>query len=703
MASFIHEVTHLTPEEAARKRAYLETRIWYEQYVEVPFVKDPRPEYYLKNEIRAFWEGYIDEFRGWSNPIGQVADWVIDKVKEMLDDLWNATISPALAGVKNVLSSLINSVAGTVSDIWDKLVDVASSVSALYNALYSWIWDKLHATWAILSNIGSTIFQKASEAVQVVRSWLSEFVSNAVSVIKSTIKTYHELYKLALNSVQNTILDALGSVKDSLSSAWNDLTTFISGKFETVTQALSALPETVASGFQAAISYLKDILEAVWSDVVQPLGNAVKEGLEWVAGKMHDAFFTVMDSFENIFNTITPLTPEKAPNLAYTLLKVSGLAAGGLLGMAASWDLLHPFKDVIPGEIKAMLYDVTNFSKILGALTGAMFTVSIAQPMKYFYNARFRPYILSWSDVMELRSRGMMSDEDFIRHMYWHGYDDVLKPYFDELANTPLSYFMLRMIAEYGYWDEQFFKTEIQRMGYSKEAQQVLLESFKKAQMGIVQGMFGSYVVNRYIVGITTESELKAEAQQLGYTPGQIKQLWISAQLRDDYEYVKDVISALQYSLRRGYITMDEFRAQLQALGLRPEKVNEYVTIEQLRAKEDVGTTQEEEVRAYGRSTAIKRFKEGLTTENELEQELRIMGYSDQWIQRLKLVALLERDYDFAMTALSYVKSAWERGKIGDETFISILRQFGFTDAKIQLELSLLKLKKGVFLTEEGA
>jgi len=122
----------------------------------------------------------------------------------------------------------------------------------------------------------------------------------------------------------------------------------------------------------------------------------------------------VIESLENIFRSVVPLTPERAPSLAMTALKVSGLAAAGLLAMAGTWDALHPFKDVIPGEIKAMIYDVTNFNKILGAFTGAFFAVSIAQPMKYYYNATFRPYIPTWSDIMELRSRGKVDDAAFL-------------------------------------------------------------------------------------------------------------------------------------------------------------------------------------------------------------------------------------------------------------------------------------------------
>jgi len=54
------------------------------------------------------------------------------------------------------------------------------------------------------------------------------------------------------------------------------------------------------------------------------------------------------------------------------------------------------------------------------------------------------------------------------------------------------------------------------------------------------------------------------------------------------------------------------------------------------------------------------------------------------------------------MSVLSAVRSAWDKGEIGDEMFISILRDFGFVDDKIMLELQLLKLKKGLLFGGGG-
>jgi len=696
------DLSHLSPAEAHQKVAYVQFKIWYEQYKENFFVKDPRPEYYLRNELQAYWAGHITEIHGWTNPIGQVAEWVVNEVRSTFNWFWENVIRPGFEKIIDAASWIWKSIKSVVNSILEWVRSVYNTAKNIYFAVTQTVMYYLKAVWNWLKNIGSTVYSKVREALNVVWEWVQKAASLVVEKMLESMKTYFGLYRTVVEAVRDFLAGLIEKLHSATESAWHSLTEFISGKLETITRALSALPQSIVAGFKSAVSYLYDILKSIWDKVIVPVGTKVKDALEWIAQRLQDVFYTVLESLENIFRSVVPLTPERAPNLALTALKVSGLAAAGLLAMTGVWDALHPFKDVIPGEVKAMIYDVTNFNKILGAFTGALFAVSIAQPMKYYYNATFRSYIPTWSDIMELRSRGKIDDAAFVRFMHYYGYDDIYKPYFDELANTPAGYFMLRMMAQTGFFDEKIFREEISRLGYAKETQDFLFETFKRMVTEPTRGIYSSYIINRYIVGITGIDELEAEAAMLGYYGAQIKQIKMGAMLRDDYEYVKDVISALQYAYRRGKITLDEFRAYLGTLGLRADKIQEYMTIERIRAGEEVGTTQEEEVREYGRGTAIKRFREGLTTPSQLEQELRILGYSEQWIQRLKIVAMLERDYDFAMSVLSAVKSAWDDGKIGDEMFIQILRDFGFTDDKIMLELQLLKLKKGLLFEGGG-
>ena len=146
----------------------------------------------------------------------------------------------------------------------------------------------------------------------------------------------------------------------------------------------------------------------------------------------------------------------------------------------------------------------------------------------------------------------------------------------------------------------------------------------------------------------------------------------------------------------------DEFKVRLAHLELQDWKIQTVLATELAREQQDLRTTKTEEVRAYGYSTALRRYEDGLSSASDLENELRMLGYTTQQIERYKIVANLERDRRYANALLSTLRTAWDKGKIGDDTFIGMLRAYGFEEWKIQFELNLLKLKRGVFLVEGG-
>lgn len=697
----VNDYSNLSPEEARARVVHLQHRIFTEQFHKQFFVRDPRPEYYLKYEIAAFLDGRIKEFYGWNDPIGQAFDFVYDRLTWWFRDFWYYTMEPSIEWILDGFRWIWDSAVSWARSAYNKAVDVWNKVVDVYNYVKYTIYSTLRDVWEMLAGIGATIYNKAREAINVVWDWIQSGMSWLWSQINNVVLPFIKEHYLLLLGPIGAIAETVKAFWPQLQQVWDGITTTVSGAFETLSKQMAALPQAIASGFQSAVSYFKDVFTSIWNDVLVPFGQGLAEGLQWIASQLEQAFITTWDSIHNILENFAPVTPERAGNLGITLLKIAGLSAGGLLAMTGVWDLIHPIKDVIPGEIKAMLYDVTNFKMILGALSGALVTAAIAQPAKYSYNALLRPYIPSWGDVMELRSRAFISDEDFVKMMRYHGYDESWKPWFDELANTPVRYFGLAAVARTGYFDEQFFKEELDRSGYSTRAKQVMLQMYAQTAQEATRGYYGSVVISRYREGIIDRDGLTEELKMLGYPEQLRKQLITGAELYYDLDTVKDYVSAVRQAYRHGKITIDELRAELSKLGLREDRIERIVAVELARAKEDVGTTQEEEVRAYGRGTVIKRFREGLITPEELENELRMLGYTEQWIQRLKQVALLERDYDFAMTVLSYVKTAYRKKKIDDTRFIEILRSFGFTDDKISLELSLLKLAYGLGLEEE--
>jgi len=205
---------------------------------------------------------------------------------------------------------------------------------------------------------------------------------------------------------------------------------------------------------------------------------------------------------------------------------------------------------------------------------------------------------------------------------------------------------------------------------------------------------------SQYLMGLISSQVLQSKLREVFYTPEETEMLIRAAEERYRYDLTKDAIDAAKYSYRLGYTTKEQLAQQLTDLGISAEKVQRILGIETARAVETRREALQESIYIYGRDTVIKRFREGLTTPTEVEQELRLIGYQDRQIPHFRTIALLERDYDFAMTVLSYTKTAFRKGYIDDVKFIDILRSYGFTNEKIMLELSLLKLAYRLGLPE---
>jgi len=697
----VSDYSHLSPEEARKKVIILCNRIYAEQFHEQFFVKDIRPEFYLKYEIAAFLEGRIQEIHGWTNPLGQAVDAIKKAVGSIFESIYRTVIEPGIKAIIEGFKWIWDSAVSFAKSAYEHAVRILEIIAYVRDFLISKVFDLLGRIRDGLIGAYDFVARKVSEVGSAVRSVFIKIWEDYIRPgVQAIIGGFRWIWERAVDFAQMAA-NWGQSVFNTLQNVWNGIVQTVSGAFEALTKQIAAIPQAIASAFGSALSVLSDIAKAIWENVLVPFGKTLKAAFQAVISAIERVFLEVWNSFHRILEGFAPVTPERAGDLGLTLLKIAGLSAGGLLAMTAVWDLMHPIKDVIPGEIKAMFYDITNFKLILGALAGSLVFAAITRPARYAYNAMLRPMLPEWKDVMELRSRRFISDEDFVKMMKYHGYDPSWREWFDELANTPVRYFALAAVARTGYYDEDFFKEELNRSGYAESAKRIMLQMYAQLAKEAVRGQYASVVIRRYRAGIIDLDGLDNELNMLGYPERLRGPLKTGAQLYYDLDTVEDYVDALRFAYRRGKITIDELRSKLASLGIRSDRIERIVAIELARAKEDVYQTEEEEVRAYGRGTAIRRFREGITTEAELEQELRILGYSPQWIERLKTVARLERDYDFAMTVLKYVKTAYRKRKIDDVRFIEILRSFGFVDERIMLELDLMKLAYGLGLEEE--
>ena len=199
-----------------------------------------------------------------------------------------------------------------------------------------------------------------------------------------------------------------------------------------------------------------------------------------------------------------------------------------------------------------------------------------------------------------------------------------------------------------------------------------------------------------YTTGLMPEPAFRARLKKLDYTDEEIDLIVEAANLKIDRELKQDRIKAAINEYRYGKISLEQLASRLYDIGLSDAFIQNILLYEKSRTKTPVQSTPEEEVRAMGSSIAIRRYREGITTPAELEQELRLLGYSQAEIERYKIMAELERDYNMVMEALSAMRYAYRKGKISESKFMELAAQIGITRQAALTYLSLEKLKLGL-------
>jgi hypothetical protein len=344
-------------------------------------------------------------------------------------------------------------------------------------------------------------------------------------------------------------------------------------------------------------------------DIIEFLVKSFNFGLTQVLAPIGEVFNEIvtlfLDAVEGLVGNLGPTNPDMAGSVSKSLTSVGMTAIVGLAGMTLASSWMKPLGGAGMGQIAAMIYDMTQFKVITGASVTALAVASIKTPLTYHFNNIFRPNLLpealflqlmsrkAFSNPLPLRNPALVSAVKQLggtstrayesRYLGYQGYPPEYLGLFIELANTPLRYFPLAGIARTGFYDFEWFDEALQRSGYSKTAVEALHVMYQKMVDETLQGSFSGAAVTRFKEGFTNEAGFKAEMTMLGYSDEQFTKYLVAAQMDYATDYMRDMISAYRDAVRKGNISLDEYRNRLSELGIVAQRVEAYVIREKVR------------------------------------------------------------------------------------------------------------------------
>jgi len=591
--------------------------------------------------IQASTQTVIDSVVRWVN---NAVSWITTNVRQAVQVI----ISPISSWLTSIYSS-VQSAISWVSNVYSIVVSMASSIySTIYSgvtsaistvqywiqsgtsAVSSWVTSQVREVWGWITT-------SVSDLTRTISTW---FTQQLVSV-GNLLSSWGENITGWLAQLGADLAGVLPGVSGQLESWFEWLTAWITANVVSPVDAwwtdflakIMDFPSWVSGLFDAAWDWLHQDVPGhspkwqwIWEDVggwwqywfgwyagevaKNPPRAAMRvfsEGLGFVGDMFGEILSVFWEAVNGYVKAMGPTNPDIAESNASALGSLGMTAITGLAGMTLASSWMKPLGGAGMGQIAAMIYDMTNYKVITGASITALTMAAIKTPMTYHFNEMFRPNIVDSRTFTELMARKAWVDPEPLRNpeltaavqqltggngyayeakwLGYMGYPEMYHGLFKEMANTPLRYFPLAGIARTGFFETEWFTEALHRSGYSKTAVDALMVMYEKMRDEALQGSMSGAAVTRFKEGFTTEEQFSGEMTLLGYSPQQFDKYLAAARIDYSTDYLRDLISAYRDAVRKGNITLDDYRTKLLGLGIVPERVETYVYKERARLK----------------------------------------------------------------------------------------------------------------------
>jgi len=630
-----------------------------------------------------FWDmfqrlkGFTDRI-GWAwrefvaDPFGKIYEYTQRAVRPLINGIKTVSIN-----VWDIANKVANAVSGTIQNI----VDYAKNT--IISVLYSKFSDVFN--WVI--NAKNTVINEIKLDLQALKFLPGEFKNTTVKLSQASI----EEIKAGVSAILKTFDFGLGGVADAIIKGISNL--FDTG-WDWFTSALSKMWNFVSSNF------------------LSPLWDGAVSVFNWLWAKVQNFFSYVL----NLAKRTAPRAPEQGDSLIWEGVKFLGLGGAILAGMMLAGGLAKRVAGADIPYLGAIFADFAGFQYITGAVMGGLITASYAQPLKYYYNALFRPYLPSWSEAREAFGRNKISDSLFKFFMKYHGLPEKYLDMYRELAARPISSFLIRYIADAELVDPRGIFEICMDNGYRPSHSQYLATamswganaSYRRAVESILkkcykEGFISKDEFDKYINQIRTRSQVVATYKTVdGYTISatvevpidQKTLLKMSADWEAFYDSMQDKLSALKSAYSKEQITEEEFRNELKKIIKVDTKIEDIVQREKAKKRTKTEPERGKTLRQELKTVLKNCYKEGFITASYLQKLLDDYNKVVDEKTLIKERANWEAFYDDMKDLVAIYKENLENGVISEEVFRRDLLDMGLRPDKIELMIQLIQAKK---------
>lgn len=552
-----------------------------------------------------------------------VFDWIANAISTIVSSVtdWvNENIVPLYETVKNWVTTKVNLVWGWIQDVWGWITTEVGKV-------WGWITTEVGKVWTWIvtevGNLGSQVWGWIQQQWANISTSFSNLGANIAQWWDSltiTIGTYFSDLWLKVEAGWDWLLEQLEERVVSPITDWWDQ--FL-GKLFNFGEWVGGLLDAILDWFEEDVPgssprwegllrrilggipvLLYDIWSRVFKEGLPAIPAILIENLQWMGDLFNTVFENFMDAVMGLLRQMGPISPGTAMDNYGNIAKVGMVALSGLAGMTLAGSWLKPLGGAGLGSIAAMIYDMTNYKLITGAMIGALTATVIRTPITYYFNDLFRPWLLRPGDFMELMAREAFTAPEklrvpeltstvlavtggdgsaFERRMLgYYGYPGNYYGFFKELSFAPLRYFPLAGIARAGYWDEDWFTEALSRSGYSPTARAALMDMYRE-QVLVARQLPVMYQVKRLSrEGFATTEEIKAHLEKAAAMVDMTECRLFAMELEQEFSQKEMAFDIIMRAFSRGIIPEAEASVGLAGLGIPGAMIDLHLMREKL-------------------------------------------------------------------------------------------------------------------------
>ncbi|MBA7571311.1 hypothetical protein ES708_13070 [subsurface metagenome] len=570
-------------------------------------------------------------------PTKFASDNLIDEIRGFFKNIWTWTATPfadLYAWITNIWKNIEVWYDWAVKEVWKVL---------------EWIWEKIKGTWTLIGNTIEEIWWWVYDFWDYINLYVIDPLVEAWDYLTDTLAEWLENIRAAiaafLESPFQWALDLAGDLWESL----KDLADWIgNAMIEAANIAGSWIGGKISALAPQITEYLRDVLFWVWEHikeayyfVKEQIAPAVWEATTGAVGWLKDEFTNLIGlAYKEIMEKATslvPVTPERSAGIAAGMF---GAAVGfGALahGMALSVEAIPNLKYMGVHYLSAFVARMGSFGTISSATMGVIAALAIREPFGYYMKSILRPTQPREMDLQMMAVKPDINLNTFRQGMKYQGYSDFWIDAFERTMYHEPRYFELSMLGEDEAATDEWLYTKARRGGYSEDDAVVFVSSLIKKVTRDQRKEFYKQAFNAFKEGYISIDQFKENLDYLGIRP-EAKELSIqAAKMAYEADLYKELVSTYQKAFTSDLITEEEYRVSLSTLGMTGERIDAIIELEWVKKRPKILKAERKEIEAAWRDIQakysrvyIESFRRGLITEDQLATYLAAIGMEER-------------------------------------------------------------------------